>query len=74
MTRNHHHLQRSILTAALLLALVLPATAHAATRYVTDTGSDGPACGATAATACRSISQAMALAAVGDIVLVAPGR
>ena len=74
MTRNHHHLQRSILTATLLLALVLPATAHAATRYVTDTGSDGPACGATAATACRSISQAMALAAVGDIVLVGPGR
>ncbi len=65
------HLLHSILAVALTL---LPAFADAATRYVTDTGADGPACGSSAATACRSISQAIAVAAVGDTILVGPGR
>jgi parallel beta-helix repeat protein len=67
-----HHLQRSILAAVLLLAW--PSLVHGATRYVADNGADGPFCGHTAAAACRSISQAMALAAVGDTILVGPGR
>ncbi len=65
------HFQLSILVVALML---LPAFADAATRYVTDTGADSSTCGSSLATACRSISQAMALAAVGDVILVAPGR
>ena len=65
------HLLHSILVVALTL---LPAFVDAATRYVTDIGADGPACGSSAATACRSISRAIALAAVGDIILVGAGR
>ena len=52
----------------------LPAVASAATRYVTDSGTDSPSCGADLATACRSITQAIKLANAGDTVLVGPGR
>jgi hypothetical protein len=62
----------SILAA--VLALALPPLAHAATRYVADTGADAPSCGLDAATACRSISQAIQLAGPGDTILVGPGR
>ena len=61
-----------LLVAALVSAL--PLVADAATRFVADTGTDGPNCGVTAATACRSISQAIALATPGDTILVGPGR
>jgi hypothetical protein len=59
---------------AAVLALALPPLAHGATRYVADTGADGPNCGLDAATACRSISQAIALADPGDKIIVGPGR
>lgn len=54
--------------------MALPALAQGATRHVADTGDDGPDCGLTLTTACRSISQAIALAAPGDTILVGPGR
>jgi hypothetical protein len=57
-----------------VLSLMLPGLAHGATRYVADTGTDGPSCGVDAATACRSITQAIAVANPGDIILVGPGR
>jgi parallel beta-helix repeat protein len=59
---------------AALLALVVPSLAHGATRYVADTGSDGPDCGLALTTACRSITKAIALANPGDTILVGPGR
>ena len=68
--------ERTIITAfvvAGLLFAVAPA-AHSATRYVKDNGADSANCGIDLASACRSISQAIALAADGDTVLVAPGR
>ncbi len=62
-----------ILCAAVLICAV-PVVAHAGTRFVADTGTDGPSCGLDAATACRSISRAIALAAPGDTIIVGPGR
>ena len=62
------------LWCAVGLVCALPLVADAATRFVAHTGSDGPDCGSTAATACRSISRAIALAAPGDTILVGPGR
>jgi hypothetical protein len=59
---------------AAMVAVAWPTYADAATRYVADTGIDGPACGVDAAAACRSITQAIALASPGDTVLVGPGR
>jgi hypothetical protein len=57
-----------------LLFAALPGVAHASTRYVGETGVDGPTCGVDALTPCRSITQAIGLAAPGDTILVAPGR
>jgi hypothetical protein len=48
--------------------------ADAATRYVAANGTDAPECGLTLATACRSITRAIALAAVNDTIIVGPGR
>jgi copper-binding protein NosD len=62
----------AVLAAALVVAL--PGFAAGATRYVANTGSDGPSCGLDAATACRSITQAIANANPGDTILVGPGR
>src|SRR5687768_2836479 len=59
---------------AAVLALAVPALADGATRYVADTGTDGPGCGLTLTTGCRSITQAIALADAGDTILVGPGR
>jgi len=65
-----------IFTAALTVVLVCanPFAADAATRYVADSGFDAANCGIDLATACRSITKAIALAAPLDIVLVGPGR
>jgi hypothetical protein len=60
--------------AAAVLALAVPSLAHSATRYVADTGNDGPNCGLTLTSACRSITQAIELANAGDTILVGPGR
>ena len=57
-----------------MLLLAFAPQAHAATRYVADTGTDGASCGINLATACRSISQAVELANPGDTILVGPGR
>jgi hypothetical protein len=64
------------MTSAFAVALLLTVTprADAATRYVTNTGSDGPSCGLALTSACRSISQAVELANPGDTILVGPGR
>jgi parallel beta-helix repeat protein len=59
---------------AAVLVCALPLVAHAGTRFVAHTGIDGSNCGLDAATACRSISQAIALAAPGDTIIVGPGR
>jgi hypothetical protein len=59
---------------AAVFVCALPLAAHAGTRFVAHTGTDGPNCGLDAATACRSISQAIALAAAGDTIVVGPGR
>ena len=72
MNRRERRTMASAFVVALLFA-VAP-RADAATRYVTDTGADGPGCGLALTSACRSISQAIALAGVGDTVLVGPGR
>jgi hypothetical protein len=53
--------------------MAVTAEAEGATRYVTQTGSDSATCGIDQTTACRSISQAIANAAPGDIVSVGPG-
>ena len=50
------------------------ATAFAATRYVRSLGTDTPICGVTTTTPCRSITQAIALAAPGDVISVGAGR
>jgi parallel beta-helix repeat protein len=47
--------------------------AQAATLHVANNGVDGPECGA-AATPCRSISKAIALASDGDEIVVGPGH
>ena len=72
-TRRNHSRWHAFVLAAILIATI-PALARGATRYVADTGTDGPACGLDAATACRSITQAIALAAPGETILVGPGR
>jgi hypothetical protein len=59
---------------AVVVLFAAAPNADAATRYVADTGSDGPSCGISLATACRSISQAVELANPGDTILVGPGR
>jgi parallel beta-helix repeat protein len=59
---------------AAVLVCALPFVAEAGTRLVAQTGADGPNCGVDAATACRSISRAIAIANVGDTILVGPGR
>jgi hypothetical protein len=58
----------------LVVVLTFAPSASAATRYVRDTGVDGPGCGQDVTTACRSISQAIESAAVGDTINVGPGR
>jgi hypothetical protein len=55
-----------------LAVLALGAVAHAATRYVAANGVDSGACG-TLAAPCRSITQGIANAAVGDSISVGPG-
>jgi copper-binding protein NosD len=60
--------------SAVVLVVLLPALADAAARYVADTGDDVPNCGLTTTTACRSITQAIALAAAGETIIVGPGR
>jgi hypothetical protein len=64
----------SVVLATTLLIVTFPLLAHGATHYVASTGTDGPGCGVDATTACQSISQAIALAAPGDTILVGPGR
>lgn len=59
-------------SAFALLALAAATDATAATVFVANTGSDGPACG-TASAPCRTISQGVVVAAAGDRVLVLPG-
>src|SRR6266478_903893 len=54
-------------------SLFLP-QARAATKFVANNGIDSSVCGTTAATACRSISQAIANAFDGDVIFVGPGR
>jgi hypothetical protein len=66
------HLHTFVVAA--VLALAVPSLAHGATRFVADTGNDGPNCGLALTSACRSITQAIELAAPGDTILVGPGR
>jgi hypothetical protein len=63
-----------VVLAITLVIAALPVLAHGATRYVASTGTDGPACGVDAPSACQSITKAIALAAPGDTILVRPGR
>jgi hypothetical protein len=56
-----------------LAALLLAGPSGAATVYVAQEGTDGPACGAKA-TPCRSISQGIDVAGAGDTIRVGPGR
>lgn len=58
---------------AVAFVLALAAPVHGGTLYVANNGLDGVDCGSKAA-ACRSISRALALAAVGDKIVVGPGR
>jgi len=57
---------------ALLLAAASATQAHAATIHVANSGIDSGACGAEVAP-CRTLTQAIALASDGDVVLVGPG-
>ncbi|MCC6850138.1 MAG: right-handed parallel beta-helix repeat-containing protein [Deltaproteobacteria bacterium] len=57
-----------------VLVTALPVVAEAAKLLVAMNGTDGPTCGATVATACRTISRAIANARPGDTVEVGPGR
>ena len=68
--------RRRALIPALFVALLFAVAprAGAATRYVSDIGSDGPGCGLALTSACRSITQAIDLANPGDTILVGPGR
>jgi parallel beta-helix repeat protein len=62
--------------ASIVLLFVLSGAggaAQAKTLYVTTTGVDGLTCG-TVQAPCRSISQTIANATAGDILLVSPGR
>jgi hypothetical protein len=65
-------LLRRSLIAAVCFALSAPASAAAATRYVSASGSDADAC--TAAAPCGSRDRAYAVAAGGDRVSIAAGR
>jgi hypothetical protein len=56
--------RRALLTTLALLLFAAPA--HAATMYVSTTGSDSAAC--TAAAPCKSFSRAYQVAAAGDTV------
>jgi hypothetical protein len=67
-------MKRDQVWCAVVLVCALPLVADAGTRFVAHTGTNGPNCGLDAATACRSISQAIALAAPGDMIVVGPGR
>ena len=60
--------------ATLLFSSSLLLQAQAATKFVANNGIDSSVCGTTAATACRSISQAIANAFDGDVIVVGPGR
>jgi hypothetical protein len=57
-----------------VLIFAVAPLAHSATRHVSVNGTDGPSCGVTSTSACRSITQAIDLAAPGDTILVGPGR
>jgi hypothetical protein len=65
-------LRFGLLTCVLLLTFSLKATAAAPVVYVANNGIDAASCG-TQAHPCRSITQAMANAAAGSIILVGPG-
>src|SRR5262245_40797810 len=66
---------RIIQIIVVFVVLVCGAPAFAqVTHFVGDTGSDSPTCGLLATTPCRSISQAIELAAEDDIIRVGPGR
>jgi len=72
MTRS---ILRTLTSGVVVVVLFAAAPrANAATRYVADIGNDGPSCGISLATACRSITQAVELANPGDTILVGPGR
>ena len=58
--------------AILLFSSLLLPQAQAATKFVANNGIDSSVCGISAATACRSISQAIANAADGDVIIVGP--
>lgn len=67
----------TVVAASTAFAVTLaPGAAQAApkTVFVAVGGVDGASCGASAATACRTITRAIALAAGGDTVSVGPGR
>ncbi|HLK10998.1 MAG TPA: NosD domain-containing protein [Candidatus Binatia bacterium] len=68
-------LPRHRITVLLMVAgLVAPAPpVRAVTLYVANNGLDGSSCG-TKTSPCRSISQGIALAATGDMIIVGPGR
>jgi len=72
MTRRDRRTITSVCVVVLFFTVAV--RADAATRYVADTGSDGSSCGLALTSACRSITQAIALATVGDTILVGPGR
>jgi len=55
------------------LLLILTSPAVAANRYVANNGTDSGTCGATAASPCRSITQAIANASAGSQIIVGPG-
>jgi hypothetical protein len=57
-----------------MLLLTAVPLAQGATRYVRNDGADEANCGIDSASACRSITQAIALANPGDTILVHPGR
>jgi len=59
--------------AVLLWAFVPAAGSEASTLHVANNGVDGFACGA-ADSPCRSISRAIAVAAIDDTIIVGPGR
>jgi putative cofactor-binding repeat protein len=67
------HIFGALTGACLLAPSAFATTPTGNTLYVANNGVDSPVCGALA-TPCRSISQGIANAAVGDTLLVKPGR
>ncbi len=67
-------INRMVVMVTMIVSLAPIADVEAAKLQVAVNGTDGPECGASVATACRTIRRAIMNAAPGDTIEVGPGR